>query len=668
MALPPPRQRPTTARAQRVRCPHCRLLLQVPQGAAVFRCPCGRKLRAPNADGNEAAGAAAAGGGSSSGGGGGGAANTSTSIESARAQGGDEIIVTGLSAAAAAQLLQAQGSRRWIKQADSERNLKWYRVLTDDDDEDLKELEEDIMENLGDMIKDCDTEELKRKIRNLGLDPTNYRERKEVEELMFSAPEIVRAFDKREIVRRLDKLGADHRKLGTTDELARRLFVAAWEGGQGKAAEGSFVRMFNDKGTLDWVPATEFKFTTGDMSGSLVTPRDLELVSLWPFAKKLEWFRVRVDQLRVKWEDGNVRIKVFRKQLLRNAFDSFTKLKPADFHRFFRFEFIGEPAVDAGGVAREWFQLVADDCFNVDFGLFEYSGVDNLAYQINTNSGIANDLHLKYFHFLGQVLGKALFDNHVINAHMTRPLYKHLLAMPISSTDLEFVDPQIARSVENILECENVSDLYLDFTTAVRVFGETQVVELKPGGEDIDVTNENRHEYVEALTRHIMLDRINAQLAEFLSGCYDVVPHALMSVFDHQELELVLCGVPTIDVDDWKKNTRYRGAYAASKERHKVVKWFWDFIAKLDETMRARFLQFVTGTSRVPVQGFAALQGNDGNIKTFCIDSVPFNQCIYPKAHTCFNRIELPIYPTKNDLETYVLQAIQVEITGFGIE
>jgi hypothetical protein len=266
------------------------------------------------------------------------------------------------------------------------------------------------------------------------------------------------------------------------------------------------------------------------------------------------------------------------------------------------------------------------------------------------------------------VLGKALFDNHVINAHMTRPLYKHMLAMPISSRDLEFVDPQIARSVENILECENVSDLYLDFTTAVRVFGETQVVELKPDGENIDVVNENRHEYVEALTRHIMLDRINSQLAEFLQGCYDVVPHALLSVFDYQELELVLCGVPTIDVDDWKNNTRYRGAYSQTKDRHRVVKWFWEFIGELDETMRARFLQFVTGTSRVPVQGFAYLQGNDGNVKTFCIDSVPYNQCIYPKAHTCFNRIELPLYPTKNDLRTYVLQAIQVEITGFGIE
>ncbi len=40
-----------------------------------------------------------------------------------------------------------------------------------------------------------------------------------------------------------------------------------------------------------------------------------------------------------------------------------------------------------------------------------------------------------------------------------------------------------------------------------------------------------------------------------------------------------------------------------------VVKWFWQIVESYSEEMRARLLQFVTGSSRVPLQGFKALQG-----------------------------------------------------------
>jgi len=383
---------------------------------------------------------------------------------------------------------------------------------------------------------------------------------------------------------------------------------------------------------------------------------------------KLKWFREQMSAMKIKWEDGRVQIKVRRRELLRDSFTNLVKLNPNDMLRYWRFEFIGEEGIDAGGLAREWFQLVTDQCFNVDFGLFEYSGVDNISYQINPSSGIANELHLKYFYFLGRVMAKAVFEGHVIAAHMARPLYKHLLGFPITQDDIEFVDPQVHKSMKDIRECEDVEFLYLDFTTAARVFGETQTIELKPGGEDIEVTNENREHYLHLLVKYILFDRISPQLAMILRGFSEVIPPNLLCVFDYQELELLMCGLPNINVQDWKINTTYRGAYAAKRAGHPVVSWFWEVMNEFSEEQRARFLQFSTGTSRVPVQGFGALQGNDGNIKLFTIDSVEMNVSVFPKAHTCFNRIELPLYENKAQLKKYILQALQLESVGFNQE
>ena len=71
-------------------------------------------------------------------------------------------------------------------------------------------------------------------------------------------------------------------------------------------------------------------------------------------------------------------------------------------------------------------------------------------------------------------------------------------------------------------------------------------------------------------------------------------------------LQYLLGGLSQIDVEDWKRNTEYSGGYTASSQ---VVQWFWKAVENYDEEMRARLLQFVTGTSKVPMNGFSELQG-----------------------------------------------------------
>jgi hypothetical protein len=98
-----------------------------------------------------------------------------------------------------------------------------------------------------------------------------------------------------------------------------------------------------------------------------------------------------------------------------------------------------------------------------------------------------------------------------------------------------------------------------------------------------------------------------------------------------------------------------------------VVKWFWELVRSFSQEQKAKLLQFVTGTSGVPVQGFAFLQGNDGNIRRFTLHGDK-NVKVFPRAHTCFNRIDMPIYKSKAELTKWFSMAIQMESTGFGIE
>jgi hypothetical protein len=140
-----------------------------------------------------------------------------------------------------------------------------------------------------------------------------------------------------------------------------------------------------------------------------------------------------------------------------------------------------------------------------------------------------------------------------------------------------------------------------------------------------------------------------------------------LTQFNSDELELLLNGQPFIDVDEWKTNAIYKGKYS---NKHKVIKWFWDILSSLSQEELSRFLQFCTGTCRVPIGGFSVLESNRGEIAKFCIESV---NCIpkkinFIKAHTCFNRIDLPIFSTEKELKDAISYIINNEIYGFGID
>ena len=198
---------------------------------------------------------------------------------------------------------------------------------------------------------------------------------------------------------------------------------------------------------------------------------------------------------------------------------------------------------------------------------------------------------------------------------------------------MEAIDPDYYRNLKTILEYK-LEDIGLDLTFSIEdhSFGRNQVIDLIPDGKNIAVTEERKAEYVSLVCQHRMTTAISSQIKSYLDGFYELVSPELIAIFNPRELELLISGLPDIDVHDLKKNTDYVGWKATDKE----IEWFWNVMFALSRNEKAAFLQFVTGSSKVPLAGFSELQGMRG-IQKFSIHKTSGPGGALASAHTCFN-------------------------------
>lgn len=375
------------------------------------------------------------------------------------------------------------------------------------------------------------------------------------------------------------------------------------------------------------------------------------------FRRKLIYFR---SQPALRILSGQCHVKVRRGHIFEDSYAEIMRQNANDLKKRLMIKFDGEDGLDYGGLSREFFFLLSHEMFNPFYCLFEYSAHDNYTLQINPHSGI-NPEHLNYFKFIGRVVGLAIFHRRFLDAFFIGAFYKMILRKKVSLADMEGVDADFHKSLTWMLEHDITGVIDADFTTEDERFGETTTVELKPGGVDIEVTNENKKEYVEAMVEWRIQKRVDEQFQAFVTGFNELIPPDLVNVFDERELELLIGGIADIDVVDWKKHTDYRGY----EENSPVIQNFWNCIQSWDAEQKSRLLQFATGTSRIPVNGFKDLQGSDGP-RRFTIENSGSKNAL-PKSHTCFNRLDLPAYDTYFDLQQKLTIAVE-ETVGFGQE
>ncbi|KAK4115750.1 hypothetical protein N656DRAFT_795455 [Canariomyces notabilis] len=401
------------------------------------------------------------------------------------------------------------------------------------------------------------------------------------------------------------------------------------------------------------------KLMSGTFSLLVKNPKVLEFDNKRNYFNRSVHSKTGHQQARPQYQP--LQLSVRREHVFHDSFKSlYFKSGPEMKFGKLNIRFHGEEGVDAGGVTREWFQVLARQMFDPNYALFIPVSSDRTTFHPNKLSGI-NDEHLMFFKFIGRIIGKALYEGRLLDCYFSRAVYKRILGKPVSVKDMESFDPDYYKSLVWMLE-NDITDIITEtFSVEDDEFGVTKVVDLIENGRNVPVTEENKHEYVRLIVEHKLLTSVKDQMENFLKGFHDIIPEDLIAIFNEQELELLISGLPDIDVDDWKSNTEYHNYTAASQQ----IQWFWRAVRSFDKEERAKLLQFVTGTSKVPLNGFKELEGMNG-VNRFNIHRDYGNKERLPSSHTCFNQLDLPEYESYETLRAQLLKAITAGSDYFG--
>lgn len=345
--------------------------------------------------------------------------------------------------------------------------------------------------------------------------------------------------------------------------------------------------------------------------------------------------------------------------------DAFDKLRPENEPNLRKrmrvhmrnFQGLEEAGVDGGGITREFLSQLLKTAFDPNRGFFK-STADSLLYPNPLASTIEANFR-KHYYFMGRILGKALYENLLVELPLASFFLSKILSRhsDVDIHHLASLDPIMYKNLLSLKDYDgDVADLDLNFTVVDDNLGEAKVYELKPGGENIQVNNSNRIEYIHLMADFRLNKQIRPHILNFRAGIADVIDLEWLRVFDHRELQVLISGASVpIDVADMKNHTNYAGDFNVN---HPVIKNFWDVVEQLTDSQKRGLLKFITSCSRPPLLGFKELN------PPLCIHSGGKEDRL-PTASTCMNLLKLPQFKDKDILRTRLLYAIE---SGAGFE
>lgn len=213
---------------------------------------------------------------------------------------------------------------------------------------------------------------------------------------------------------------------------------------------------------------------------------------LLDFDNKKHYLRSELKKRNAQQRHPSIRLNVRREFVFEDSFHQILPRKPEELKGRLTIVFQGEEGVDAGGLTREWYLTLSKQMLNPDKALFIHSS-NGLTYQPNSASTIQPD-YLKYFKFAGQLVGKALWDEQLLDAHFTQSMYKHMLNQPIEYTDVESIDPEYYRNLGWMLKNDITDILEETFSIVREQFGVMLTIDLKPNGRNLEVCTESERE------------------------------------------------------------------------------------------------------------------------------------------------------------------------------
>ncbi|XP_042178601.1 ubiquitin-protein ligase E3A-like isoform X5 [Oncorhynchus tshawytscha] len=352
-----------------------------------------------------------------------------------------------------------------------------------------------------------------------------------------------------------------------------------------------------------------------------------------------------------------LRLKVRRDHIIDDALvrlEMIAMENPADLRKQLFVEFEGEQGVDEGGVSKEFFQLVLEEMFNPDIGMFTYDESTKLFWY--NPSSLENEAQ---FTLIGIVLGLAIYNNCILDVHFPMVVYRKLMGKKGTYLDLTDSHPVLYQSLRELLDYEGdvEEDMMITFQISqTDLFGDPITYDLKENGDKIPVNADNRKEFVSLYGDYILNKSVERQFKAFRRGFQMVTNESpLKCLFRPEEVELLICGSRNLDFQALEETTEYDGGY--SKDC-RIIKDFWETVHSFGEEDKRLFLQFTTGTDRAPVGGL-------GKLKMIIAKNGPDTDRL-PTSHTCFNALLLPEYDSKEKLKERLLKAITYA-KGFGM-
>ena len=382
--------------------------------------------------------------------------------------------------------------------------------------------------------------------------------------------------------------------------------------------------------------------------------------------------------------EKSMRLKIIvnRNKILDHGFTLLNDAVTSKFFGFLEFEYEGEIG-NGLGPTLEFFYLVFDQ-LRANTKLW-YKTTDGSLYP---NLGLnENDECIKLFKLLGYIIGRAIYDDRLMDIPLSRVFWSLLLERPVLLKDLNMIDKNLYKGVKDFLnliskkkeliknnpsitdeEIENkvlynnkkLSELDLYFT-----FPGYNEVELKEGGSDILLTMKNVEEYVNLIYDFIFYRGIDRVVNAFKDGFCLIYNIFNLKCFTSKELDELICGsfVVKWDEDTLYENLKPEHGYTKSS---RIFNDLIKFMCKLDKNGQKQFLIFTTGTSRLPIGGFKSLSPKLTIVKR-AFDQKEFPDDYLPTVMTCQNYLKLPEYSSYQILENKLLLAMKEGSKEFNL-
>ncbi|XP_063047735.1 probable E3 ubiquitin-protein ligase HERC4 isoform X1 [Engraulis encrasicolus] len=337
---------------------------------------------------------------------------------------------------------------------------------------------------------------------------------------------------------------------------------------------------------------------------------------------------------------------VRRENIVGDTMEVLRKSKNVDYKKPLKVIFVGEEAVDAGGVRKEFFLLIMRELLDPRYGMFRYHEESRLIWFANKTF---EDIDL--FHLIGAICGLAIYNLTIVDLNFPLVLYKKLLQRSPTLDDLKEMMPDVGRSLQDLLDYteDDIEDTFcLNFTVTEDNYGATEVLELIPNGAEINVNKSNRQEFVSAYVDYIFNRSVASLFEAFAAGFHKVCGGKVLLLFQPSELQAMVIGNTNYDWKELEKNTEYKGEYWAE---HPTIKAFWEVFHELTLEKKKQFLLFLTGSDRIPILGMRSLK--------LVVQPTGGGEHFLPVAHTCFNLLDLPKYSSADTLRAKLLEAIE---------